>query len=673
MLADALFLASFVLILDAARRVTAPYGGTMTLALVLAAFVVYLSMVVPGLLGIFHPAAVTGCYAVLAASLLRIGWTTPAAPAAERTRLTPLGALAMLPVAAGAAVLALYPIAQWLALTPDGAPLSLAGSLRLWVREMTGAVPVTLNWDVVSYHLPGLMEYLQNGTLWSFQGPYQSYSYGFELITGFSVMHGGILSVLAGNMLGLAVTVAAGASMVRSIGVQAPARRLGPVYEALLTLAFAGMAMIAIGGSLGQLGKNDVFTAACLLASLALLLRALTTAAAGGSVPVQIAGSAAALALAIATKPNTLAYLLAWVVTAGVAVWKHPLDRRGRRLLAVAAGAALLAGMAFSLRNLAAFGSLTGDLSFSAWGKTVAAGIASGLFWEILKPVDYRMMALLGCAIVTLGGLAAVLRGPSRLAAAVALAWLVYGLAIFSITPFSLFFRSLVQWRMAEFSTLTGMVGFTALLDALLGGAVLRLAGRLGPLTRTVPAAANGPAALGHRWRREAAAAAAIVAVIAVTVLHHRHGEPRPQQTIPRAHAGIYDWIAAQPEPLRIYAAGLRPYGLFGPGLKHRLFYDLNTYPLYDDDYAQKRINRVRRDFAPDIVIIAVDPLLPAPSREKERSASLEKPLVPWLAQQPCLTEIFSAPDLSAFRVERGCTAPWGDGSEQAEPLRMGT
>mgnify|MGYP001809668295 CR=1 FL=1 len=662
MFADALFLASFVLVLDAARRVTAPLGAAMTPALVLTVFVAYLSMVIPGLLGVFHPAVVTACYAVLAGGLLLIGWTRPAAPATERTRLTPLGVLAMLPAAAVAAVLALCPVAQWLGLPPDDVPPSLAASLWLWVREMTGAVPFTLNWDVVSYHLPGLMEYLQNGTLWSFQGPYQSYSYGFELITGFSVMHGGILSVLAGNMLGLAVIAAAGASVVRSIGAPFPTRRLGPVYEALLTLVFAGMAMIAIGGTLGQLGKNDVFTAACLVASLALLVRALTITT-GGSTPAMIVGSAAALALAIATKPNTLAYLPVWAVTAGVAVWKHPPDRRGRRLLPVAVLAVLLAGMAFSLRNLAAFGSLTGDLSFSAWGKTVAAGMASGLLWEILKPVDYRMAALLGCAIATLGGLAAVLRGPSRLAAAAALAWLVSGLVIFSVTPFSLFFRSIVQWRMAEFSTLTGMIGFTVLLDALLGTVVL-LAGRLGPLTRLPGGGETGPAALWRRWGPRGVTAAGMAAAVAVAVLHHARGEPSPQQIIPRAHAEIYDWVAAQPQPLKIYTAGLRPYGLFGPGLKHRLFYDLNLHPLYDQAYTERRMNRIRRDFSPDLIIVAIDPQAPVPPPSMR--------LVPWLAEQPCVTLLRQAPGLTIFRVDTSCTTPWGDGGEETGPLRMG-
>lgn len=655
MFADALFLLSFVLMVAAARRATAPFGGSMTLAFVATAFLTYASMVVPGILGIFHPAVLTGCYAALTAALLYAGWKAPAPAPAEQTRLTPVGRLVLVPATAIAAVLAVWPLAKRLGLTPEGIPHSLFRTLWLWVQEMTGRTPITLNWDVVSYHLPGLMEFLQNGTLWSFRGPYQSYSYGYELITGFSVMNGGILTVLAGNMLGPALAVAAGALAVRCIGAHTPTRRLGWVYEVLLTLTFASLTMVAVGGSLSQLGKNDVFAAACLLAALALLLQALTRPE--GRAPA-ILGSAAALALAFATKPNTLAYLPLWGATAGIIVWKHSLDRRAWRWLPVAVAAVLAVGMAFSLRNLVAFGSLTGGLTFTAWDKTVAAGARSGQLWNALKPVDYRMMILVGGAIVTLGGLAAILRGLPRLAAAVALAWLIYGLAIFSITPFSLFMNNL-QWRMAEFSTLTAMAGFAALLDALAGTAVRR-----GPLTRTVPAAdGSGTAALCRRWVPRGITAAAAVAAVTIAVLHHRHGAFSPQQVIPRAHAGIYDWVAAQPKALRIYAAGLRPYGLFGPGLKHTLFYELNIHTLYDPVYAAKHMNRIRRDFAPDLVIVAIDPHAPRPPAGSW--------VVPWLLEQPCLTPVRQEPDITVFRVDTSCTTPWGDGVEQSGPLNM--
>ena len=39
-----------------------------------------------------------------------------------------------------------------------------------------------LGWDIVSYHLPAWIEFYQKQSLWSVLGPYQSYSFAFELI-----------------------------------------------------------------------------------------------------------------------------------------------------------------------------------------------------------------------------------------------------------------------------------------------------------------------------------------------------------------------------------------------------------------------------------------------------------------------------------------------------------
>ena len=61
----------------------------------------------------------------------------------------------------------------------------LCGPFFLYIKDIPLKLfepNAILGWDIVSYHLPAWIEFYQNHSLWSTLGPYQSYSFAFELI-----------------------------------------------------------------------------------------------------------------------------------------------------------------------------------------------------------------------------------------------------------------------------------------------------------------------------------------------------------------------------------------------------------------------------------------------------------------------------------------------------------
>ena len=128
-----------------------------------------------------------------------------------------------------------------------------------------------LGWDVVSYHLPALIEFVQHQSLWSMQGPYQSYGFGFELISAFFskpfYAHWGWI---LGHWLSLAIIVLAIFSMSQTLTHSSDsASRFRAITISVLAI---GIFSTMNYGALGTIGKNDLFMAAMVISSLALLM-----------------------------------------------------------------------------------------------------------------------------------------------------------------------------------------------------------------------------------------------------------------------------------------------------------------------------------------------------------------------------------------------------------------
>lgn len=646
------------------RRLTVRLMLPWVAAIVVPAYLVYLAALLCGL---------SGHLSLVPVALLLAGLSAAAAALLRRAapRDTPSASPARMPPSRGAAALAsaFCALVVVLAVRPDW-PLSLFPGIKvlsLWdflahgVIRTLGGERVELAWDVTSYNIPALIEFLQNRTLWSFEGPYQSYSFGFELITGLSPALGdGILTILLGGPLSLLLLALAGTAIVSGLTDPRIGERLGPPYGVARAVLVAIIALTLFRSSFEQVGKPDMFAAGAVLASLALLVPLLAPLPARRpAVGAALIASACALALACASKPNNLAFVPIWLATAAFSFRVAAPGRRAGTGWVAFAGSALIVatGAGFALRNVAAFGTPLGDLAFDVWPTTIAAALQSGDLMRSLRPVDAAVLLAWFAAAVGLPLASLWVRDRCRIAVLVLAGWSIAGIAILAVTPLS-FAGGMVHWRFAVVPLMLAGVGGVVLSHRLLGRWLDRLERRprwSAPLHLPSWVPAPGEAAGCLALPGGAVLAAGLV------VGHHAAGVPTPAQVIPDRYAAVYAWVREQPEALRIYAVNLRPYGLYGWHYRNRVFYDLNSGRLDSAESGRQRLNAIRRRFAPDLILIA------DPANGPDGSL---KPVTDWLSRQPCVAAAFAAASVAGFRVDRRCATAW-DGGEQPDPLRM--
>jgi hypothetical protein len=643
----------------------------LVLVCLAAGLLPYLSSLAPGIVGLYSPVPV-GLLLILLCTLL--AFCLP-----SLVSIRPLdsgGAWRIDPTAASR-----YWFGPWnvpVVATVIASAVLLEPLLRHARRAKTlvTSPAVILPVDVVSYHLPSLVDFVQHKSLWRMTGRYSSYSFGFELLYGYPALffhsHWGtgcahLYSIiflfssmlLVCNSVGAELNDAAGNG---DRGINLP----------LVAILSFGLWCALFPWSIEAVGKNDIFLSATLLCALGLLMRR-------GKVPAQPQGggtrvnvlfwtAAGAAGLAAGTKATGALYvpffaLIASRVSGFMAEADTPLRRAGRAL-AFAIAAALIGGFWY-IRNLCLLGHIVG-VEGENFDRSVLAHLLYRRELTVHKGVVITVVACLAPGL--LGALLWSCRrpsvpgnvsGPSLPSASLLLLFLVFSLPVYLITPFVVWTNTLWQLRL-------GMPFFTA------AGVALALA---------------GARALAWRgWETPLAPGAVTLGAFALAVaLPVRWARTTPStlpghdvvRALPRT--GVYRWANGLDQPARIYVAGLPAYGFYGRNWQNRLFYDYRSATLFGPEVrpnwsdpllralpdrrtklpvAQSRLLGVLRSFAPDFIIIAVDPGEEWP---------LEKPLVSWMRGQKCFEEVYSDDTASAFRVKEG----WQDLATQFPPARV--
>ncbi|MBF0334918.1 MAG: hypothetical protein HQL40_14935 [Alphaproteobacteria bacterium] len=620
--------------------------------MIMAAAMLYFGAVVPGALSLLTGPVVAGATVALGVAALALA--PRLGPARPVQGAVPTVALA---VTAGA--------------IPLLASKGTDGALRI-LEALTWEVPV-LNWDVVSYHMPGLVEFAQNQTLWSFEGPFQSYTFGFEIIGALPFMlEGKVFGVVLTTLLSLILAVVAAASL----GDLFAGRGANIVARLLVAGGAALLVVLMLAEETAQLGKNDTFAAAAVVAALVFSISALHP---DNDRTRQLSGlllSALALALAGAAKPTMWGFGPIWGLGALWLVWRRAKRRDAAWLLPMMAVTFALGGF-FLLRNLAAFGLLTGTLQHIP-NKQLALNLTAEARALLIN--DQWLLWMLGGCLILIG-FAKWAPREEREQWLLVLGWYASAVAVFGLTPYSLWFGS-IQWRfgmVAHIIAMTAVMAAAARMGAALWtrfaqmAAVPRLLERAtmlgvaaGPM-RFVPTVPVRPRISG---RAAALGLAAAWTALATAPLLLARPSPPGLPGYDETHGiptGIYRWVQSRSGAERIYAAGLRPLGLYGRDWNNRLFYDLHSAPLLrDPDWARKRLEAVRQDFGPTLVILATDPHV------HEGNDTKAKPLVDWLAKQPCTDEIYHDAIATAFAVTPDCHQPWNNGErarERPKPL----
>ena len=599
----------------AASRLRIPAG---TAAGILIAMLVYLSALIPGSLGLLYPWTLYGVFLLLSMLVLRLlsrltGLRSAGGTEAVDSRGYSAAEAGML----GLGLVAALPLITYLRW---GLPSSLLKPDK------------TLGWDAATYHLPGFIEFHQNHTLWSMQGPYQSYCYGFELIGNFLsypfFTHWGL--ILA-NLFAIGLLVAGIAELSCRLAHELPGVRT-PKWAAIAALA-VGIWCLFDPDSIGYVGKNDVFMTAALVAALGFLLRIAETTPDDDPVRlwslVVLAG--VGLGLAVATKPSALAFAPYFALAAWFTLRSAP-RAAGLAAVLVLAITAVLGGFWF-VRNLLVAGALA-PVAGEAVGLSLIANPGDLIAFGMTPDRLFAAAAVL--ALLPGGFLLWRCRRQGRpgLPLGLLLGFHAVGVAAFLVTPYVILptgpAETLWQLRLGM-----PMCVSAALIYSLTAGWLAALI-------------AGWPA----RSRSGAALALILLSTLALTI--HWRGHPvglsghDEVRGLPRT--GVYVWVQGLPAPRRIYAAGLLPYGLYGPHWAHRLFYDLKSTDLSPFEAGKGRIAAVVFGFSPDLILVSVDP--------RDWSGAREKPeVVAWMRAHPdCFEEVYNDETASGFAVRAvGC------------------
>lgn len=479
-----------------------------------------------------------------------------------------------------------------------------------------------LAWDAVSYHIPGFVEFWQNHSLWSMEGRYQSYSFGFELIANFfsplffAHWNLGIANLFAVMLMLLSIS-ASSSALKRSFPDS------GNISVSCGVLAI-GLWSWFCGGSIADVGKNDVFMSGCLVSSLAFLLQAsILPHDAKRSSGVAILMLSVSLGLALATKPTALAFVPFFAVSASLLAGGSTGRSGALRTMAFVGIMAAALGGFWMFRNLVVLGSLSGVSG--AWELSMAANFKNPALYELKRE---SLLFLIGIAAIIPGMLLLYMckarRTPVRPVLFLVLFHVVACLA-FVITPHSIFHATLAEttWKLRLGMPLfvSASLIYSIALSVFAHEIVRAWTSKLNILALAV--------------------VFAIIMVLPIVMEHRRYdGLAGYEEFKGLPRTDVYRWVRALEAPQRIYSAGLKPYGLYGKRWNNRVRY--NGHSRISVQHLEAEI----KAFKPDLIFISVDP--------DEWIESDEKPgaLLDWFRQHSVFfEEVFCDQAVSGYRV----------------------
>lgn len=488
-----------------------------------------------------------------------------------------------------------------------------------------------LGWDVVSYHLPGVIEFYQNKTLWSLSGPYQSYSFGYELIGNyFSQDFYTSWGLMLAHVMTLVLVISVIVSTVKIISQPSKVGNTSWLTPSILAIGLWNTLAI---NSFSAVGKNDVFMGTTVLAALAFLL--ILSKDASASKPkthLLILLIGFSLGLSISTKPSAIAFVpYFWVAT----IWGLLQQKRGLKDALVLASSliviALLIGGFWLTRNLLIFGRLSPVLD-SGWQSSILANVMNGDMYRAL--IHYPAFLLASTAWIPAFLMALRLNKDRNRR----FAWCLIGsfhliaCLVFVITPFA--------YQGGGFEIRLGMPLLLA--AAIIYGSIIPLV-----IQRL----------LAIRYLKWVTGALILILMLTIPLYWSTKKQsnlfgydqvflpPEPQQVL---RTNVYTWVQGLNESQRIYSAGLRPYGLFGRYWGNTLFYDLHSSTLVDGPDGKKRIAAVVDQFGPDLILISLAPHANSPLR-------IRPEVLTWMqARKDLFFEAYSDEIVRGYQVKLG-------------------
>jgi hypothetical protein len=454
----------------------------------------------------------------------------------------------------GWAILLAVSLALTLALT------TLLGELRQQIQHVH-----PLSWDVVSYHLPNVVDYLQTHSLWTLTGSYAYYPGGNELLNLWSMgplrHEGGLGLTTLTLVLGTALTLGL---ILRSLLPKTDPWLLG--FLALVTL-WTCASVPPLQAMLFDLGRNDITI--MFWQSLVLLLLLEWQRSHLAKAPTQFWSLALGLGsgMLIGIKPNGVFLVLGlW----GLVAFKHPRSRLTTIWPTI--WPAILIGGFWYARNLLTFGRVSPPNELAgAMDLSIAANLFNPALYRTINASLIWLIAATMLSVVTL----LFVRSPRispQISPQIKLlaAWLLISIVGLGLTPSGAgYFMGSGKAFLIQLRYGAAIVPFTLLLG--FGW----LDGRFPRQTWTTTAK--------PRSRIPLAIAATLIPLIATAQL----ATYQPPKSLP-AYEGIffpfgkqpsalYNWVQENLHDAQIFSVGPRPYGLYGPGWTNRVISHLGA------------------------------------------------------------------------------------------------
>lgn len=445
-----------------------------------------------------------------------------------------------------------------------------------------------LSWDVVSYHLPNAVTYLQAQTWWMVQGTYGHYPGGNELLNLWSM-----LFIRSEALLGLTTIALFLGSVLASVvilNLVVPIR--SPFWRGIASVIFVGV-LVSIPEFQNlafDVGRNDVTMLFWELVVVWTFLRSKTRTDQWAIL------TGITLGLLIGTKPNGLYFLLGMLLL-NIAVPNSELDEpiatRIRTTLLKILLPSLIIGGGWYVRNLILIGKLTpADQLKAAADLSIVQSLSNPALYTLNSPfIILAFATVLSFSILTTAvafrPIDRIDRPPlpqsSRFAIPLGLqiiaAWNLIAIIAMIVTPSGAGYLAgagkafLIQIRYSAIvMPITGILVIYIL--SVLLDRVLQPTSWLNRLERRrVPPQSKKTLAI---------AAGTLAFLTAAQLASYRTPEGLPGYDgiffpMGQQESNVYRWVQKNIQASTIYAIGLRPYGLLGDRFSNRVIDRLGT------------------------------------------------------------------------------------------------
>ena len=522
-----------------------------------------------GGMGILNPVAVLGSSVAFTLGVVCYLWKRPNL----KETLDPIAALSQLGIGVTMVVgfFGLLPLRSMLA--------------EAWMQLRSVHV---LSWDVVSYHLPNAVTYLQAQTWWIVQGTYGHYPGGNELLNLWSM-----LFIRSEALLGLTTIALFLGSVLASVvilNLVVPIR--SPFWRGIASVMFVGV-LVSIPEFQNlafDVGRNDVTMLFWELVVVWTFLRSKTRTDQWAIL------TGITLGLLIGTKPNGLYFLLGMLLL-NIAVPNSELDEpiatRIRTTLLKILLPSLIIGGGWYVRNLILIGKLTpADQLKAAADLSIVQSLSNPALYTLNSPfIILAFATVLSFSILTTAvafrPIDRIDRPPlpqsSRFAIPLGLqiiaAWNLIAIIAMIVTPSGAGYLAgagkafLIQIRYSAIvMPITGILVIYVL--SVLLDRVLQPTSWLNRLERRrVPPQSKKTLAI---------AAGTLAFLTAAQLASYRTPEGLPGYDgiffpMGQQESNVYRWVQKNIQASTIYAIGLRPYGLLGDRFSNRVIDRLGT------------------------------------------------------------------------------------------------